>query len=93
MEAVLKTDTAGNWRERLEKAGVPVGLVLNVDDTRQLEQIAVRGMVKNVGGRQVPGTPLKFGAFNSLGTMIPSPTLDDCGAAIRAEFGPRQEEA
>jgi len=93
MEAVLKTDTAGIWRERLEKAGVPVGLVLNVDDTRKLEQILVRNMVKTVGGFQVPGTPLKFGAYNSLGTMIPSPTLDNCGAAIRAEFAVRQEKA
>ena len=43
-------------------------------------------MVKDVGGRQVPGTPLKFGAYNSLGTTIPSPELDNRGAAIRAEF-------
>jgi len=88
MEAVLKTNTAENWRQQLEKAGVPVGIVLNVDDTRKLEQIAVRGMVKNVEGRDVPGTPLKFGAYNSIGTMIPSPTLDNRGAAIRAEFAP-----
>ncbi len=93
MEAVLKTDSAGTWRERLEKAGVPVGIVLNIDDTRQLEQIAVRNMVKDVGGRQVPGTPLKFGAYNSLGTMIPSPTLDNRGAAIRAEFASKPEKA
>jgi len=93
MEAVLKTDTVGTWRERLEKAGVPVGLVLNVDDTRKLEQILVRNMVKTVGGFQVPGSPIKFGAYNSLGTMIPSPTLDNCGAAIRAEFAIRKEKA
>jgi CoA:oxalate CoA-transferase len=89
MEAVLKTDAAETWRERLEKVGVPVGIVLNVDDTRKLEQIKVRGMVKNVGGRDVPGTPLKFGSYNSLGTMIPSPTLDNRGAALRAEFAPQ----
>ncbi len=93
MEVVLKTDTAEKWRARIEKAGVPVGAVLNIDDTRRLEQIAVRSMVKDVGGRKVPGTPLKFGAFNSLGTTIPSPTLDNCGAAIRAEFAPRPEKA
>jgi CoA:oxalate CoA-transferase len=86
MESVLKTDTAETWRGRLEKAGVPVGIVLNVDDTRKLEQITVRGMVKNVGGCDVPGTPIKFGSYNSLGTMIPSPTLDNRGAALRAEF-------
>jgi len=65
---------------------VPVGIVLNVDDTRKLEQIAVRGMVKNVDGRDVPGTPLKFSSYNSVGTMISAPTLDNRGAAIRAEF-------
>jgi CoA:oxalate CoA-transferase len=86
METVLKTNTAETWRGRFEAAGVPVGIVLNVDDTRKLEQIAVRGMVKNVAGRDVPGTPLKFGSYNSVGTMIPSPTLDNRGAAIRAEF-------
>jgi CoA:oxalate CoA-transferase len=88
MQTVLKTDTAEAWRGRLEKVGVPVGIVLNVDDTRKLEQIAVRGMVKKVGGRDVPGTPLKFGSYNSLGTMIPAPTLDNRGAAIRAAFTP-----
>ena len=87
MEAVLKTDTAEVWRGRLESAGVPVGIVLNVDDTRKLEQIVVRGMVRNVGGYDVPGTPIKFGAYNSLGTPIPAPTLDNRGAALRKEFG------
>jgi CoA:oxalate CoA-transferase len=87
MEEVLQTATASTWSERLENAGVPVSEVLNVDDTRKLEQIKVRGMVKKVDGYDVPGTPLKFGALNSVGTMIPSPPLDNCGAALRAEFG------
>ena len=86
MESVLKTNTAETWRGRFEATGVPVGIVLNVDDTRKLEQIAVRGMVKNVGGRDVPGTPLKFSSYNSVGTMICAPTLDNRGTAIRAEF-------
>ena len=89
MEAVLKTGTAESWRRRLETIGVPVSVILNVDDTRRLEQIKVRGMVKTVGGNEVPGTPLKFSAYNSVGTTIPSPALDNCGAALRAEFGPR----
>lgn len=90
MEAVLTTDTAESWRERLEAVGVPVNIVLNVDDTRKLDQIKVRGMVKNVGGYDVPGTPLKFGAYNSVGTQIASPALDNRGAALRAEFNPRK---
>lgn len=88
MEGVLKTDTAESWRGRLEGAGVPVGIVLNVDDTRKMEQIAVRGMVRNVGGYDVPGPPIKFGTYNSLGTMIPAPALDNRGGALRKEFAP-----
>jgi len=88
MEGVLKTDTATAWRAKLEAAGVPVGIVLNVDDTRRLEQIAARGMVKQVDGYDVPGNPMKFGRYNSMGTAIPSPELDNRGRAIRAEFAP-----
>ena len=86
MEAVLKTDTAAKWHQRLEQAGIPSSLILNVDDTRKLDQIRARGMVKDVGGTTVPGSPMKWGAYNSLGTTIPSPTLDQSGAALRGEF-------
>ncbi len=86
MEAVLTTDTAANWRDRLETAGVPVGVVLNVDDTRQLPQIVQRNMVREVGGFAVPGNPMNWGSYNSQGTVIPAPALDQHGDAIRAEF-------
>jgi CoA:oxalate CoA-transferase len=86
MERILRTDTAEAWHGRLDDAGVPVSLVLNVDDSRKLEQIKVRGMVKEVGGFQVPGNPIKFGAYNSLGTTVPSPELNNRGEALRAEF-------
>jgi crotonobetainyl-CoA:carnitine CoA-transferase CaiB-like acyl-CoA transferase len=88
MGPVLKADAAAAWHERLEDAGIPVSLVLNVDDTRKLEQIKMRGMVKDVGGFGVPGNPVKFGAYNSLGATIPSPELNNAGDALRAEFGP-----
>jgi hypothetical protein len=29
---------------------------------------------------------MKWGTWNSLGTMTPSPSLDEQGAALRAEF-------
>jgi len=86
METILGTDTAATWCERLQAAGIPSSLVLNLDDTRKLEQIKVRGMVKEVGGFAVPGSPLKWGDYNSNGTMIPSPALDEHGAALREEF-------
>ena len=48
-----------------------------------------------LGGFDVPGNPMKFGRYNSMGTMIPSPELDNRGRALRAEFGraPRAEVA
>jgi CoA:oxalate CoA-transferase len=86
LEKALEDDTAAHWHERLEDAGIPSSLVLNVDDTRKLDQIKARGMVKEVGGFRVPGSPVKWSAYNSLGTTIPSPELDDHGPALRAEF-------
>jgi CoA:oxalate CoA-transferase len=62
MEALLRSDNAAAWQERLEDAGIPISVVRNVDVTRKLDQIKVRGMVKDVGGFQVPGNPIKFGA-------------------------------
>ena len=88
----LKTNTAaGCGAGDVEAAGVcPVGIVLNVDDTRKLEQISgSRNGQERRMGVMFPGTPLKFGYYNSVGTMIPSPPLDNRGAAIRAEFAPR----
>ncbi|MEV0947770.1 CoA transferase [Rhodococcus sp. NPDC049939] len=91
MEDVLRTDTGEAWRARLIEAGVPVGMVLNVADTCKLDQIAARDMIKNVGGFDVPGTPIKFGTWDSSGATIPSPDLDNCGEALRREFTPPPE--
>lgn len=86
IESVTTTDVAEVWRDALETAGVPVGIVLNVDDTRRLPQIIERGMVKVVDGREVPGSPMKFGTWNSYGAQHDAPTLNQHGEAIRAEF-------
>ncbi|WP_296113343.1 CaiB/BaiF CoA-transferase family protein [uncultured Limosilactobacillus sp.] len=87
LEGVLKSDLAENWRDKLEAAGVPVGIVLNVDQTRRLPQIIERGMVKALpDGREVIGTPMKFGTWNSWGAKVDSPQLDAQGEAIRQEF-------
>ncbi len=91
LEDVLRTDTSEAWRGLLIDAGVPVGVVLNVDDTRRLDQIEIRGMIKEVGGFAVPGTPLKFGTWDSVGSTIPAPELDDCGDMLRREFAPRPD--
>lgn len=86
IEGVLAAETVDVWRDRLRGAGIPVGIVLNVDDTRRLPQIVERGMVKEVDGREVPGTPMKYGTWNSFGARHDAPALDAQGAAIREEF-------
>lgn len=87
LEGVLKSDLAENWRDKLEAAGVPVGIVLNVDQTRRLPQIIERGMAKALpDGREVIGTPMKFSTWNSWGAKVDSPQLDAQGKAIRQEF-------
>ncbi|XVU28096.1 CaiB/BaiF CoA transferase family protein [Actinoplanes sp. CA-054009] len=86
MEAVLATAGAQHWVDVIDAAGVPVSLVLNVYDTVQLDQIAARGMVREVGGYRVPGSPMKYGAWNSTGTPIASPSLNEQGDKLRAEF-------
>jgi CoA:oxalate CoA-transferase len=93
MEKALDGDAAETWHAKLQEAGVPSSLVLNIDDTRRLEQIAARGMVKEVGGFSVPGSPMKWSAWNSMGTLLPSPALDEHGSALRAEFAALRAEA
>ena len=84
---VLKTDTAEHWLRVIQDAGVPVAPVLNVEDTRNLPQIAARGMLKELkDGNIAMGTPIKYGAWNSYGSTKDAPTLDEEGDAIRAEF-------
>ena len=52
-----------------------------------MPQIIERGMVKELkDGNLIPGTPMKFSTWNSYGIKNDSPTLDEEGKSIRAEF-------
>lgn len=87
MQDVLKTKPAAEWDKILHEAGVPAGLVLNVDKTRRLDQIIERGMVKKLpDGNEVLGSPLKYGTWNSYGLQKDAPKLDEQGEQIRKEF-------
>ena len=82
-----KTKTAAERDKILHEAGVPAGLVLNVDKTRRLDQIIERGMVKTLpDGNEVLGSPLKYGTWNSYGLQKDAPELDEQGEQIRKEF-------
>ena len=86
-QADFKTKPAAEWDKILHEAGVPAGLVLNVDKTRRLDQIIERGMVKTLpDGNEVLGSPLKYGTWNSYGLQKDAPKLDEQGEQIRKEF-------
>lgn len=86
MNSVMTKKSIDEWCDILTKAKVPVSAIYNIDDTRRLNHIKQRGMVYSIGDRQFPGSPLKFGTWNSLGAEKAAPTLDANGDAIRKEF-------
>ena len=86
LEGPLRQDTADGWRTILEKAGIPVGLVLTVEEAENLEQIKFRKMVSQSGDKAVPGNPLKFGSYSAEISPVVPPRLDAEGPGIRKEF-------
>jgi len=86
LEGRLRQDTADAWRTKLEKAGIPVGLVLTVEEAENLEQIKFRNMVSQSGDKAVPGNPIKFGSYSAGISPVVPPRLDAEGPGIRKEF-------
>ena len=86
MESVLKTKPALFWSDKLQEAGIPAGLVQTVTEAEQMKQIKDREMIVTVGKRQVPGSPLKFGAFDSSCAVVPPPALGADSERIKEYF-------
>ena len=86
MEKVLSGKNAEEWTKILGNLGVPCNLILNAEDTRNLDQIKARGMVQEVDGKNIPGSPIKFGEYYSLASTMSAPDLNEDGDRIRKEF-------
>lgn len=86
MEAVLKTDRATVWWDKLQESGIPAGLVQTVKEAEQMQQIIERDLIVTIGNRQVPGNPLKFGGFDSSCADTPPPALGSDNEKIRDYF-------
>jgi len=86
LEMALKQDIAQVWCGKLENAGIPVGLVQTVEEAENMEQIRVRNMIIDLGGRALPGNPMKFGTYDSIPATALPPTLDQDGGKLRDEF-------
>jgi len=70
----------------VEAAHIPVGLVQTVTEAENMPQIQARNMIETVGGRQVPGSPVKFSAYDSACTKQVPPKLNEHGEKLRLEF-------
>ncbi len=86
LEERLQRQDAAVWESQLEAAGIPVGRVQTVDEAKQMAQIQVRNMVVTLGGREVPGNPIKLGGYDSSCAVMLPPTLNADSDNLRREF-------
>jgi CoA:oxalate CoA-transferase len=86
LEAVLRTADADHWLDVLDLAGVPAGPISSVAEAVGSEQAAARRMVIEAGGLPGPGQPVKLSTSDDPSVRAAAPSLDEHGAALRAEF-------
>ena len=89
LETIFRTATTAAWVERLEKAGIPAGAILTVDQTLSLEQTKAREMVVEMdhpkaGLIKMTGVPIKLSATPGE-AKTPPPVLGDSTETILAE--------
>lgn len=98
LEAALASETAATWRRSLNKAGVPAGRVLSVQQALSHPQIVARGLVskfENVPGVgrdvEVAGAGFKIDG-RAPRTGFPAPQLGEHTRDILSELGYTPEE-
>ena len=89
LQTVLRQQSAAHWLERIHAAGVPVGPLLDVAQAVEHPQTRARHMLIEAGGLRMPGNPVKIAGYPDPRVRPAAPALDQHGAALRAEFGPR----
>ncbi|MGY8527536.1 CaiB/BaiF CoA transferase family protein [Paracidovorax citrulli] len=92
MEARLADGTTTEWAAILERAGVPHGPLNNVPQLLDNPHVHARGMLLDIGigegkALRVAGNPIKLGAGAQPLPVRNPPSLDQHGAALKAEFG------
>lgn len=86
IEVALQQQDADYWLEVIHAAGVPVGPLLDIAEAAQLPQTSARNMIIEAGGVKMPGNPVKLSTYADPKVRPGAPTLDQHGAALRAEF-------
>lgn len=86
LEVTLREQDAAHWLKVIHEAGVPVGPLLDIAEAVALPQTAARNMVIEAGGVKMPGNPIKLSSYADPAIRPGAPSLDQHGAALRAEF-------
>jgi crotonobetainyl-CoA:carnitine CoA-transferase CaiB-like acyl-CoA transferase len=79
MAPALTSDTVDGWMERLDRAGIPAGRILSVDQVYDSPQVAHLGLIDEVehpslGTLRLPGSPLRY-SRSRRGTPAAPPVL------------------
>ena len=89
ISGALRSRTAAEWLERLERAGVPCAPVNSVADAARTPQVAARHMIveiedPTIGRLPVAGNPIKLAGVPEPESRRPPPDLDADRTAILA---------
>jgi CoA:oxalate CoA-transferase len=88
LEAALAKHSAEEWLEIIRRAGVPIGLLMKLEEVAAHPQTAARNMLIDAGGIKMPGNPIKISGYDDPVSRTGAATLDQHGAALRREFAP-----
>jgi CoA:oxalate CoA-transferase len=91
-ESILKTKKSSYWIKKLEKFGIPVGKVNNIEEAINLKQIKARNMIINLKNGndtelQASGNPIKISGFKDVIDRKQAPDLNGDRKKILKEFG------
>jgi CoA:oxalate CoA-transferase len=88
LQVILKNHDADYWLDIVRRAGVPIGLLMKLEDVAEHPQTRARNMLIEAGGIQMPGNPVKISGYVDPAERTGAPTLDQHGPALRREFAP-----
>ncbi|QQE13723.1 CoA transferase [Planctomycetota bacterium] len=82
----LGCDTAKSWYARFVEAGVPVGLVNDIEEALKLPAVKERNMLLQAGPYTLPGNPMRFSTIKVNEQVGQAPELGEQSESIKQEF-------
>jgi CoA:oxalate CoA-transferase len=83
---IMKTKTVEEWINQLKNAGIPCGVVNNVKDACNMEQIQSRNMLCQAGKYKMAGNPMKISGYEDPNEKGNVPGLGEDTQKILNEF-------